>query len=313
MNRLTFSDGDQIPQLGLGTWLSAKGEVYDAIRTAISIGYRHFDCAAIYANEKEIGQAFGDAIHAGDIQREELWITSKLWNSSHGKERVRPAFEKSVADLQLDYLDLYLIHWPVAMQPGVSMASSDSDYRSLEEVPLQQTWEGMVALKESGDAKHIGVSNFSAKKVGQIIQTGVGPEMNQVEMHPYLRQQELVDFCQGNGVHLTAYSPLGRPNATNEADVLPLINHPEVTTIAADHSCEPAQVLIAWALQRGTIVIPKSVSPKRLQTNFDSQKVHLSPEQMGKINALDQHFRFVDGTFWTDNNAIYSLETLWDE
>jgi len=146
-----------MPALGLGTWKSDPGEVYKAVREAIKMGYRHIDCAMIYQNEAEIGQAFSDAFKDGDVKREELWITSKLWNNAHIKDDVQPALENTLKDLQLDYLDLYLIHWPVALKPGVGFPSSEDDFLSLKEVPTAVTWSGMEECKKVGLAKHIGV------------------------------------------------------------------------------------------------------------------------------------------------------------
>jgi len=168
MKYLSFSNGDQMPALGLGTWKAAKGEVYAAVRSAIELDYRHFDCALLYGNEKEIGQAFSDAIKEGDVKRADLWITSKLWNNSHRRDYILPAIQTSLADLQLDYLDLYLIHWPVALKRKVTFPKSGEEMLSLDEVPLSETWTGMIELKDMDLAHHIGVSNFSTKKITEV-------------------------------------------------------------------------------------------------------------------------------------------------
>lgn len=308
---LKFKNGDLIPQFGLGTWLSKKGEVYDAIREAIKIGYRHIDCAAIYGNEKEIGSAIHDAISHGDTTRNELWITSKLWNSSHRLADVEPAIRKTLSDLQLDYLDLYLIHWPIALAEGVSMPENGSEYISLKDIPLGETWQGMEKINTSGFSKHIGVSNFSIQKLKEIFSnSSISPEMNQVELHPFLQQSELLNFCTGNNIFITAYSPLGRPGQSEKQKV---VDHSIVKEIAAKHSCSEAQVVIAWALSRGTSVIPKSVNPSRLKENFDAQNVELTDDDMKEISGLDMHMRYVDGSFWTVEGSGYTVENLWDE
>ena len=205
MKYLTFKNNDKMPVLGLGTWKSAKGEVYEVVRKAIEIGYRHFDCASFYGNESEIGMAISDAIKNGDVAREDLWITSKLWNNRHKKDDIQAACEITLKDLTLDYLDLYLIHWPVVLQNQASYAQQSSDLISLSEIPLTQTWQGLIDLKEKGLTKHIGVSNFSIKKINQIIEeSGVVPEVLQIELHPFLQQPKILNFTQEKGIFLTA-------------------------------------------------------------------------------------------------------------
>ena len=311
MKTLELSNGDKIPQFGLGTWLSAKGEVYLAIRKAIEIGYKHFDCAAIYANEVEIGKAFKDAFDSGDIKREEVWITSKLWNSSHRINDVEPAIAKSLKDLQLDYLDLYLIHWPITFQNGISMPEKAADFLSLDEIPLGETWRGMEQVLNNGQTKHIGVSNFSAPKIDEILKTSIyPPEVNQCELHPFLQQNDLLTYCQNKNIIMTGYSPLGRPGSGLSRS---LIDDPVITGIAESLEATPAQVLIAWAIHRGTVIIPKSVTPKRLEENFTGQSITLTVEQMETILLMDLHFRFVDGTFWEMEGLDFSAKKLWDE
>lgn len=317
MKYLTFKNNDTLPALGLGTWLSKPGEVGQAIREAIKIGYRHFDCAAIYANEAEIGEAFAAAFAEGDVKREDLWITSKLWNTSHRKNEVRPALEKTLSDLQLDYLDLYLMHWPVVVKPDAPFPYQADAFISLEEVPISETWAAMEECLEASLCRHIGVSNFSKKKLDKLLATAKHPpEMNQVESHPFLQQTELFDFCRANGIHYTAYSPLGNPGrptdrrVTNEPSIL---EDPTIAAIADAHDCTNAQVAIRWAMQRGTAVIPKSVNPVRLRQNFAAANVELTEGDMSRLAALDCHHRFVDGTFWTPPGGPYTLENLWDE
>ena len=194
---LTFENKDQMPAFGLGTWKSGPGEVYKAVREAIRIGYRHIDCAARYDNEGEVGQAIADAISDGDVERKDLWITTKLWNNAHRRDLVIPALKESLAKLQLEYLDLYLIHWPVVLKPEVVFPSKGSEMLSLEDVPTIETWRGMEESLEQGLCRHIGVSNFSQKKLQALLQEArIKPEMNQFELHPYLQQKELIDYCK---------------------------------------------------------------------------------------------------------------------
>jgi len=308
--------GTRMPALGLGTWKSEPDEVYTAVRAAIEVGYRHIDCAAIYQNEEEVGRALTDSFQAGDAKREDMWITSKLWNDSHAPEHVRPALETSLKKLQLDYLDLYLIHWPVALRHGIELPRGPEDFLPLSEVPLESTWEAMLNLSEQGLARQVGVSNFSKRMIEQVsVATGHTPAVNQVELHPYLQQDALIAACKALGVAVTAYSPLGSPDSAammrRHDDVL-LTQHPTIVEIADAHQATPGQVLIAWAIARGTSVIPKSVNPGRIAENWGARELSLTLADMTAIAALDRHQRMVDGGFWFLGET-YSPQTLWDE
>ena len=317
MKYLTFKNKDKMPALGLGTWKSAKGEVYEVLRKAIETGYRHFDCAFFYGNEAEIGQAITDAIKNGEVKREELWITSKLWNNRHRKEQIQAAFEITLRDLGLDYLDLYLIHWPVVLHDDVSYAQKGSDLISLAEIPLSETWKGLIDLKEKGLIKHIGVSNFSIKKINQITdETGVMPEVLQVELHPFLQQQKLLDFANEKEIFLTGYCPLGsadRPVVRILEGEPKLFQNPIIQEIANQKGFSVAQIILAWAVNRGTSVIPKSVNPVRLKENLEAADIELSMDEMQKMNSLDLHYRYIKGDFWCLEGSDYTLENLWDE
>ena len=317
MKRLTYKNGDQMDAIGLGTWKSEPGEVGKAVIEAVKIGYRHIDCAAIYNNEKEIGDALTQLFAEGIVKREDLWITSKLWNNAHKRADVVPALKQTLSDLQLDYLDLYLIHWPVVFKPEEVFPQSGAGYLSLEEVPISETWEGMEETVSSGLARHIGVSNFSSKKIEELLKTAkVQPEMNQVELHPFLQQNELISYCHDHNIFMTAYSPLGsldRAAQMKKEDEPNLLQNETISAIAEKHGKSSAQVLIAWAAQRGTSVIPKSVNPERLKQNLDSGNVVLSGEDMSAIAQLDAHYRIVDGSFWEKEDNTYTVANLWDE
>jgi alcohol dehydrogenase (NADP+) len=313
MKELKFKNGDTFPALGLGTWAAAKqGDIYRAVIEAVLAGYRHFDCAAIYGNQVEIGEALSAAISEGLVRREELWITSKLWSNGHGRENVLPHLSQTLKELHLDYLDLYLIHWPVAMvqdptrgdylpEPGV--------------IPLADTWQGMKDVLKVGDVRHIGVSNFSKARLSELLAVGEIPEMNQIEVHPYLQQNDLIEFCHSHGIHITAFAPLGsgsRPDHLKKANEPILLEEPLVQEIAAKNGATPAQVLIAWSLSRGVSVIPKSANPKRLRQNLAAAELTLTGKELEQISGLEQGARYIDGSFWCGPNSPITSEYLWN-
>lgn len=317
MKYLEFRNKDKMPILGLGTWKSNTGQVYEAVREAIRLGYRHVDCAAAYGNEAEIGQAFSDAFAGGDVKREELWVTSKLWNADHEPRDVRPALEKSLEALKLDYLDLYLMHWPVALRPEVSLPEKPEDFRSLDEVPISATWKAMEACLEAKLTRHIGVSNFNIGKLEELIKTaGIQPEINQVELHPFLRQKKLVAYCRSKGILLTAYSPLGssdRPERMKATDEPALLEHPVIREVAEANEVTPGQVLIGWSINRGIAVIPKSTNKDRLKENFAASTLTLNKDEIERIGRLDQKYRFINGSLWTMEGSPYEPADLWDD
>lgn len=307
-------NGTKMPALGLGTWKSAPNDVYHAVKSAVMNGYRHIDCAAIYNNEAEVGKALAELMAEGVVKREELFITSKLWNNAHAEADVFPALKKTLSDLQLDYLDLYLIHWPVAFKKEVVFPSDDNGFISLEELPITTTWKGMEQALELGLTKEIGVSNFSQKKLKHLVENAHHkPSVNQIELHPYLAQNDMLALANELGVVLTAYSPLGSfdRSAEMKADNEPvLLKDPTVMKIAENHGLNTGQVLLAWAVQRGTVAIPKSVNPERQKGNLKAALVNLSDDEMDLIHDLDRHYRYVKADFFA--HGTYTIENIWD-
>lgn len=304
-----------MPILGLGTWKSKPGEVRQAVYWAIEAGYRHIDCAAIYQNEREVGQGIADALADGLVKRKELFITSKLWNDSHRHDDVKPALEKTLSDLRLDNLDLYLVHWPIAFKPGIGFATHREEYYTYQDVPLTQTWEAMQDEKAAGLVRHIGVSNFNQAKLKEVLSMGgESPEMNQVEMHPFLPQEKLVKFCSENGILMTAYSPLGSPDsrADRHKNDPKLLENSVVAEIAQNHGASVGQVLIAWSIARDIAVIPKSVNKDRIIENFKSAELQLEPADLDAIAKMDVLHRYVDGSIFTSKQSPYKLTDLWD-
>jgi alcohol dehydrogenase (NADP+) len=305
-----------MPLLGLGTWKSESRQVYTAVREAIKIGYRHIDCASVYGNEKEVGDAIRDAIQNHDVTRSELWITSKLWSNCHGKDRVEAALNQSIQNLSVDYLNLYLIHWPVSIKPEKAFAESVDDLLSPEQSPMSETWEAMESACEKGLTRHIGVSNFSVQKLQKLLSScKQKPEVNQVEHHPLLQQQALLEYCASEGILITAYSPLGsmdRPQSLKVKDAPVVLENPVIRSIAETRGCSPAQVVLAWDVQRGISAIPKSVKPSRLLENLQAAEIKLSTSELQTMEALDQNTRLVNGSFWVMEGGPWTLQSLWD-
>ena len=309
MNTLKFSNGDTMPNLGLGSWLSKPTEVYDAVIEAVKSGYRHIDCAYIYKNEKEIGEALQFVFLEGIAKREELFITSKLWNNFHAPEQVEPAIAKSLKDLQLEYLDLYLIHWPIAFRN--EQAKTADDLISLDEIPLTDTWKAMERVKEYGLTRHIGVSNFSIPKLNELIENStIKPEVNQVESHPYFQQDELIDFCKSQNIIVTAYSPLGSRHLMKSDETM--TKNPVIVNIAQKYNCTEAQLILAWGMQRGTAVIPKSVNTERIHENYRSLQVQLDESDMSELAKLNRNSRNAKGLFAVIPGGPYTYESIWD-
>ncbi|KAI8384269.1 NADP-dependent oxidoreductase domain-containing protein [Radiomyces spectabilis] len=289
-NVFQLNTGQTIPAIGLGTWQSKPNEVYHAVLAALESGYRHIDTAYVYRNEKQVGQAIKDS----GIPRDQLFITTKLWNTSHRPELVASALEQSLDNLQLDYIDLYLMHWPIAFQPSERMVPKDENGEiALDSVDFCATYAAMEKLDKK-KVRAIGVSNFSIPNLQKLLATAkIIPAVNQVELHPYLPQKELLKFCHEENIHVTAYSPLGSTDS-------PLIQEPIVLEVANKYNTTPAQVLISWGIQRKCSVIPKSVTPSRIKQNKETIQLELSDiQRLDQLSQSEHARRLVDPSpFW---------------
>jgi alcohol dehydrogenase (NADP+) len=277
-----------IPAIGLGLWNSHGNAATNAVRYAFSAGYNHLDSAAAYGNEDKVGLTLSSP---DTPDRHEYWITSKLWNTAHQPKLVRPAIEKTLADLQVPYLDLYLMHWPVAFLP-------DQGGRTVldQETSVLDTWTAMEELVALNLTRYIGVSNFSPRQLDDLLaKCKIKPAAHEFETHPYLQQQEFVNWHVKNNISVIAYSPLANLNPTYDdkyPDMKPIIEDTFWTTLAGKKNVTAAQAILAWGRQRGTVVIPKSTHHERIVENLASSKVVLSKEEMRAIAEQDKRARF---------------------
>lgn len=288
--QLTLNNGRTIPAIGLGTWGSPVGEVAQAVKDAIDAGYRHIDGAHVYQNEHEVGEGVNAKIAEGVVKREDLFLTSKLWNTSHRPDLVRSALETTLKNLNTPYLDLYLIHWPFAYkEEGELFPSDESGKIAFSSVDYLDTWRELEKLVDAGLTKSIGLSNFNKAQTQRVLENSrIKPVVNQIECHPYLNQQKLSDYLKSVGVLVTAYSPLGSPNrpwVTKDDPVL--LEDPKIVSLSTKYSKTPAQILIRYQLQRGHSVIPKSVTKNRIISNFNVFDFELTADDVALINTFE--------------------------
>lgn len=302
-----LSSGKRMPSVGFGT-LGGHGDALhkdspssmgDAVLDALAAGYRHIDCAECYKNEKEMGTALRQAFAKG-LRRDEIFVTSKVWNTNHAKNQVRDACLQSLASLGLEYLDLYLVHWPVsfrytgpALEPDVPR-DGEGVVESAK-VPLRETWEAMEALVDDGLVRSIGVSNYSAVELSDLLAyCRIAPSVNQVECHPYLAQRSLRRLCAAAGIAVVAFSPLGAAGRRcgESASVTPL-RDPLLLSIAEARGCSVAQLILRWLLQEGLAVIPKSANPQRMRENLlVAELPALSDSELTQLRSLDRGVRY---------------------
>jgi D-xylose reductase len=305
---ITLRGGLKMPAIGLGLWKLDASLAPELINSAIEVGYRHLDSASDYGNEDAVGEGIASAIKRGLCRREDLWVTSKLWNTYHDPKHVRPALERSLSALRLDYLDLYMIHFPIALSyvpfetryPAGWFFDPDADEprMNLARVPLADTWRAMEGLVHSGLVRTIGVCNYSTALLRDLLAySSIPPAVLQIERHPLLRQAKLVRFCQSEGIAVTGFSPLGAQSYYSlgmAASKDSLLDHPIVSDIARRHARSAAQILLRWGIQGGTAVIPMTSRKNRLLENLSLFDFELSSDEMQHLNDLDCGQRFND-------------------
>ncbi|KAH3666019.1 hypothetical protein OGAPHI_004208 [Ogataea philodendri] len=309
---IKLNNGISVPAVGFGCWKVEKSICADQIYEAIKVGYRLFDGAMDYGNEKEVGQGVNRAIKDGLVKREELFIVSKLWNSYHHPDNVKKAVKKVLDDLQLDYLDIFYIHFPIAQKfvpfeekypPGFYCGSNGWEF---EDVPLATTWKALEGLVEEGLVKSIGISNFSGALILDLLRSAkIKPQLLQIEHHPYLTQEKLIKWVQDQGIAVVGYSSFGPQsfvelNHKKATENISLLKHEVIDSIAKAHNVSTAQVLLRWATQRDILVIPKSNQRERLIQNLDVNNFDLTEEEIKQINSLNQDLRFNDPWTWDE-------------
>ena len=269
MKIFKLNNGKEIPAIGLGTWQTPDGETaVKAVSHAIKCGYRHVDAAAVYGNEQSVGEGIRKGLQEAGLKREELFVTSKVWNTERGYDRTMRAFEKTVGDLGLDYLDLYLIHWP-------ANAKQFADWQKMN----AETWRAMEELYKAGRIRSIGVSNFYAHHLEALMRDAeVMPMVNQIEFHPGFMQKEVVDFCRQHDILVEAWSPLGTGK---------MISNETLLSVADKYGRSVAQLCVRWVLQNGVLPLPKSITPSRIEENLDVDGFTISDADMATINAME--------------------------
>ncbi len=305
---ISLVSGACVPAVGLGLWKLPQAVAAERVEQAIREGYRHLDSACDYGNEVEVGQGIRRALSAGIVTRDELWVTSKLWNTYHARDHVRPACERTLRDLGLDHLDLYLIHFPIALKyvpfekryPPAWFHDPQVAAPRMEfaRVPIAETWKAMEELVRAGLVREIGVCNFNTALLRDLLTVAdIRPAMLQVEMHPYLAQEKLMRFCREEGIAVTAFSPLGPASYQSLGMARPedsLFTQPPVAQAAQRTGRTPAQVLLQWGVQRGTAVIPMTSKPERLAENLAVGDFTLTDDEIETLTGLDRCWRFND-------------------
>ena len=319
--RVTLKNGEPLPKIGFGTFGSdhySPVQVAKAAAYAIESGYRFFDCAQVYGNEDKIGGVFADAFGRGVVRREDIFVTSKVWNDMHGAGKPTDALRRTLADLRLDYVDAYFVHWPF---PNYHAPGCDGDSRNADSVPFDpeayiRVWGEMESLHGAGLTRSLGMSNMTIAKLEAVLdRTSVQPAMIEMELHPGFQQRELFDYCIGKGIKVIGFCPLGSPNRP-ERDVTPEdvsdMELEEVKEIARSRNVHPAAVCLMWAVRMGAIPIPFSGNEKNIRENLRSAAEELTDEEMAALERAERNCRLVKGQVFLWRGAE-SWKELWDE
>ena len=310
--RLTLNTGASIPVIGLGTWQSDPQVIYSVVRHAVRCGYRHFDCASMYKNEAMFGLAFNRVISDGLCEREDLFITSKLSPNDLFPDKINAAVVKTLSDLKLDYLDLYLIHWPHRIKHAPINDADTSHVQPYGEAWMKDSWAILENVHNKGTLKAIGVSNFSIKKLEHLLaHCVIQPAVNQVENHIYLQQPIMKSYLDSKGIMMQAFSPLGSPersSATSEDPVV--LSDPVLRRIADTHNATPAQICIAFLLKDNRVVLAKSANKDRLKENFASLNIELTKLDIIDLTAVDKSYRLIRARFL---KPYSTYKSFWDE
>ncbi|XP_028039842.1 aldo-keto reductase AKR2E4-like isoform X1 [Bombyx mandarina] len=307
---LKMNNGRDMPAIGLGTYLgfdqngvvtSKNKQLRDVVMRAIDVGYRHFDTASVYETEQEIGEAVKMKVEEGVVKREDIFITTKLWNTQHRRTEVAQAINDSLKKLGLDYIDLYLMHWPIGL---------NADY-SHSDVDFMETWRGLEDAQRMGIVKGIGLSNFNKQQLERVLKEGtIKPDAIQIEVHLQNVQKEMVEFCQSEGVVVMGYSPFGSLVARHGSTVEgPKMDDPVLSSIAQKYGKTTPQIVLRWQIERKVVPIPKTVNPKRLEENINIFDFTLTPDEVEKINGFDTHTRYTLPSFW-QNHPYYPFDKV---
>ncbi|XP_073506340.1 aldo-keto reductase family 1 member C1-like [Phyllobates terribilis] len=306
---VVLNDGHKMPVIGFGTYAPktyTKQQAMEGTKSAIEVGYRHIDGAAMYDNEVEVGQAIRAKIADGTVKREDIFYTGKLWGNNHTPERVRPALEKSLKDLQLDYMDLFLIHTPVAFKPGDDLyPKGENGNMIFHNTDIRDTWKAMEACKDAGLVRSIGVSNFNRRQLELILNMPglkYKPACNQVECHIFLNQSKLLEFCKSHDIVLVGYSVLGssRDETCIDQNSPKVLDDPVLNTVANKLHRSPAQAALRYFLQRGVVILAKSYSPERIKQNFQIFDFVISDEDMKTLDGIHNNMRYLTFDSWKE-------------
>ncbi|XP_073423580.1 aldo-keto reductase family 1 member C1-like [Dendrobates tinctorius] len=307
---VVLNDGNKMPVIGFGTAADmakyTNEQAGESTKVAIDVGYRHIDGALIYGNEVEVGQAIRSKIADGTVKREDMFYTGKLWNNNHTPERVRLGLEKSLKDLQLDYMDLFLIHTPVEFKPGDDLFPKDENGKLVfHNTDIRETWKAMEACRDAGLVRSIGVSNFNRRQLELILNMPglkYKPVCNQVECNIFLNQSKLLEFCKSRDIVLVGFSVLGsRREGWIDQNSPKVLEDPVLNTVAKKLSRSPAQVALRYLLQRGCVVLVKSFSPERIKENFQVFDFDLSDEDMKSLDGVNKNLRYMIIDFWRES------------